>query len=81
MMLECKIVKLFWKIISRIAYYICGIRIEINEKILVIGYEIDNPDFYLINLMIIFPDTLIFSNIGSSLLEKRSCTNSEFWVA
>ena len=33
-----------------------------NEKILVIGYEIDKPNFYLTNLMINFAEYVIYRN-------------------
>ena len=38
MMLDCKNIKLFWKIISRIIYYVYDIEIHINENILLTGY-------------------------------------------
>ena len=62
MMLECKCVELFWKIVSRIIYPFCGLDMEINEKILLIGFEIDNSEFYLINLMVIFAGYVIYRN-------------------
>ena len=35
---------------------------EINEKILLIGFEIDNSEFYLTNLMVIFAGYVIYRN-------------------
>ena len=35
---------------------------EINEKMLPIGFEIDNSEFYLINLMVIFAGYVIHRN-------------------
>ena len=67
MMLECKDVKLFWKIVSRIIYHLYKLDIEVNEKILVIGYKIDRSEFYLMNLMIIFAQYTIYKNYIQSL--------------
>ena len=61
-MLECGGVELFWKMVSRIVCHFCGLGMEMDEKILLIGFEIDNSEFYLTNLMVIFAGYVIYRN-------------------
>ena len=71
MMLECKDVTLFWKIVSPMIYHLFKLDIEINEEILVIGYEIDKSEFYLLNLMIVFAKYAIYKNYIECLKKER----------
>ena len=70
-MLDCKNIKLFWKIISRIIYYVFDIEIHINEKNLLTGYDIDKRKLYLLNLMINFAEYVIYRNHVKRLKSKK----------
>ena len=50
MMLECKKIIAFWKIVTRLMHHLFRLDININEKTLVFGYDIGKLDNYLVKL-------------------------------
>ena len=77
MILECKAVKLFWKIISCMIRQLYDLDIEIDERVLVVGYKIDNSEFYFINLIIIFAEFSIYRSHVKKLKEGvQTCVKS-----
>ena len=77
MILECKEVRLFWKIISCMIYHLCGLDIDIDEKILIVGYKIGSSEFYFINLLIIFAEFSIYRSHVKRLKEGgRTCAKA-----
>ena len=58
----CKQVKVYWKIISRMIYFIFEEEIIISMKMLLIGYRLENPKFDLINVMINFAQFTVYNH-------------------
>ena len=67
MMLECENVRLFWKIVSCVIFNFCGVNIQMSEKILILGYDIENSTYHLVNLVINFAEYVIYRNHIKSL--------------
>ena len=59
---RCKKLRVFWKIISRIIYFIFKIEIEIDMKMLLIGYKIDKRKFTLLNFLINYAQLVIYKD-------------------
>ena len=62
MMLECENVRLFWKIVSCVIFHFCGLNIQMTEKILILGYDIEKSSYHLVNLIINFAEYVIYRN-------------------
>ena len=71
---KCKKVKILWKIIERMIFYIFQTQVEVNDMIMIIGYNISEKKNLMINLVINFAQFVIYKNYVKSLWRKTSNT-------
>ena len=61
-LLYCKEAKKFWKIVKIVIFHMFKVKIEIDEKILIIGYFIKNKQFLTINVLLVLAEYTIYKN-------------------
>ena len=76
----CKKVQVYWKIISKMIYFMFEEDIVINMKMLIIGYRMKNPKFDLINLMINFAQFTVYNHYIKYNLKKLQHNNKRLIV-
>ena len=82
MLLKCKKVKILWKIVERIIFYIFQKQVEINERIMIIGFNISEKKNLMINLIINFAQFIIYRNYVKTSWEKRNdkVNPKQLWI-
>ena len=60
LLLKCKKVKILWKIVERMIFYIFQKQVEINDRSMIIGFNISEKKNLMINLIINFAQFLIY---------------------
>ena len=70
-LISCKKVTTFWKIVLRIIRYIYNVDVIADERIIVLGYLIENPKQRFINLVLNFAQFIIYRNYIRGLNQDR----------
>ena len=58
----CKVVTLFWKIVSKLIDALFDVKIVLNEKLILIGHEIEKPEMNVVNLILNLAQFVIYRN-------------------
>ena len=55
-------VTLFWKIVSKLIDALFNVKIILNEKLILIGHEIEKPEMNVVNLILNLAQFVIYRN-------------------
>ena len=67
---HCKNVTQFWSILTNLIYNLYKVRIKMNEKKVIIGYDIKSSKFDMITIIILFGQYVIYKNYLRKCSEK-----------
>ena len=79
-MLTCKHVRIFWKIIERLLYYLFKINVNIDEKLLIIGYDLQNTMYDVLNLFCIIAQFTVYRNYIKCIFKGKKYNVNSLWV-
>ena len=61
-MFHCTVIRVFWKIVSNLIFFLFDIEIDIGMKTLLVGYEIKNKKYRLLNFMINYAQLVLYKD-------------------
>ena len=79
---DCKRVKVFWKIIERMMYYVFKTDIKIDNLCMIIGFDIAEKKNIMINVIINIAQYVIYKDYVKKLWEetRTPATGKELWL-
>ena len=70
MLIKCENVKPLWKMVEDIIFSVFKIQICVNENIVIIGWDIQEPTYWLINIILNFAQYTIYTNYIETSMKK-----------
>ena len=79
-LLKCRQVAVFWQKIHHLVTNLFQKDIELGEKIILIGFNIEDPEFLLMNVLIVYAQYAIYKVYILNHLRSKSFNSHSIWM-
>ena len=79
-LLRCRQVAVFWQKIHHLVTNLFQKDIELGEKIILIGFNIEDPEFLLMNVLIVYAQYAIYKVYILNYLRSKSFNSHSIWM-
>ena len=79
-LLTCRESQTFWKIVKNLIYNLYRIEININEEIMITGYDIAKTEYRTINIMLNFAFYVIYKMYLQKIYENRKMYTRKLFI-